>query len=212
MLTRFFLLPLSFAFLISIPCVAETVEVKTSEPLDTHLGMKIDLNGKKFVNRVTVDKDKFLLVDQTRTDVRISKDTKTNLNHFNALVYYNLYEHGLETSDTRFLYLQCPVVRETFASRIKPAEDKPNDGKSKSVYYTVDTETLKKEVVDPGFYKFLSLPDDNVPKLSNNFPMSGTVSEHFDMEIMCLQIRLIYAYYSIAEAHRRAVLKNLELD
>lgn len=212
MFARFLFAPFFLSVFFSTVCFADVVEVRTNEPDDAHLGMNIDLTGKEFAKRITVDKDRFLLVDLKWTDIRVVKDAQTKLNHFNALVAYNLYEHGLKKSATRFVYLQCPIVRETFVDRSKPLEYEVLDGKKLPVSYLVDIDTLKEEFISPGFYKFLSLPNDRVSKLSNNFPMEGKVREHFDLELMCVQTELIYAKYGLAEANRHAVLKKFGLQ
>lgn len=212
MFPRLLYFPFSILMLVSTVCFADVAEVSTNEPDDSHLGMKIDLSGKEFVTRVTVNKDTFLLVDPKQTDIRVVKDAQTKLNHFNALVAYNLYEHGLKKSATRFVYLQCPIVRKTFVDRSKPFEYEVLNGKKVPVSYKVDIDNLKEEFVSPGFYKFLSLPNDRVSKLSNDFPMAGKVREHFDLELMCVQAELIYARYGLAEVHRRIVLEKFGLQ
>lgn len=201
----------SFSLLVSTACFADIVEVSTNEPDDSHLGMNIDLSGKEFIKRIAVDKDRFLLVDPKWTDIRVVKDAHTKLNHFNALVAYNLYEHGLKKSATRFIYLQCPIVRKTFVDRSKPFEYEGLDGKQVQGF-TVAIDTLKEEFVSPGFYKFLSLPDDRVAKLSNNFPMAGKVREHVDLEHMCVKAEIIYAGYRLAEANRHVILRKFGLQ
>lgn len=211
MFARFLLLLSPLTFLVSTFCFAEIVEVHTSEPDDSHLGMKIDLHGREFVKRLTVDKNRYLLVNKGFTDIRISKDPKTKLNHFNALIAYNLYKQGLNTTDTRFLYLQCPIVRKTYVDRTKPITNYSKiDSKKFSLSFEGDSITLKEELVDPGFYKFLSLPRDKVPKISTDFPMLGKVSEHYDMELMCANIQLIYAIYKLDESNRNIVLQSTE--
>lgn len=211
MSTVFLFFTLSLALLVSSVCFADVVEVSTNEPDDAHLGMNIDLYGKEFVPRIAVDKRRFLLVDLEWTDIRVVKDAKTKLNHFNALVAYNLYENGLKKSDTRFIYLQCPIVRKTFVDRSEPFVYEGLDGKQVRGF-TVAIDTLKEEFISPGFYKFLSLPDDRVAKLSNNFPMEGKVREHVDLKHMCVKAEIIYAEYRLAEANRHIVLRKFGLQ
>lgn len=212
MFVRLFLFSLPLAFLVSLPCFADIVEVRTDEPADAYLGMKIDLRGRDFTKRITVDKDTFLLIDQNDTDIRIAKDPNTKLNHFNALIPYNLYRQGLKTTSTRFLYLQCPIVRTTYVDSTKPIITNATvDGNEFSVSFEGDRAILKEEFINVGFYKFLPLPNNSIPKLSINFPMEGKVSQHFDMVRMCEQTRIIYLMYRLDETNRSIVLEKYGL-
>lgn len=121
-------LPIFLASLASGSCFAETIQVRTNEPDDKHIGMIIDSHGGDFIKRITVDRDKVLLVDQSQTSIKIVKDVKTNLNHFNAFVAYNLQENGLKKYATRFLYVQCPITRRYSIDRSTPPKDKIVDG------------------------------------------------------------------------------------
>ena len=72
----------------------------------------------------------------------------------------------------------------------------------------INTDTLKTEVVSSGYYKFLSLPKDNLSPLSDSFPMTGKINQNFDIELMCLKIDLNYIKYQRSELHRSIILKR----
>lgn len=208
MYSKFLLKFLPLSFLLTVSCFAEIVEVSTNEPDDTYLGMKIDMYGRDFLEKITVDNNRFLLINQLSTDVRVGKDPKTNLNHFNALIPYKISDKA----PTRYLYLQCPIVREFLIDRTRPVITLSKmDSKQSKVSFDGNTEIIKEELVDPGFYKFLVGPNDSPSKLSNNFPMTGKVSEHFDMKRMCAQIEITHAIYMLDESNRSIVLKRYGL-
>lgn len=207
MLIKFLALPLSLVLFMSVSSFADTVEVRTDEPESQYLGMKIDLQGRDFLKKMAVDKNSFLLIDQQFTDVRVKKDTKNSLNKFYALIGYNLYVNNSKQSPTRFLYVQCPVTRETYVDRSSPFRDEMIDGEILSVQ-RVNIDVSKKEFLDLGSYSFLSSPKDKVPLLSKNFPMVGKVSQHPDIEYMCLQIQVAYAGYEWSETFRRITLES----
>lgn len=217
MFIKFLVIFLTSLLFVSMSCFAEVVKitaadkVRTNEPDDTYLGMKIDLQGQDFVERITVNRGKFLLVDQSLTDVRIKKDKTNGLNKFYALVAYNLYVNNSKQSPTRFLYVQCPVTRTTYLDRSPHYREDIIDGVDLPVK-RVNMDNFKTEVLDSGSYSFLSSPEDKVPLLSNNFPMAGKVSQHFDIEIMCLKIQLTHAEYQWAETFRQITLEKFGIS
>ena len=204
-----FLTSLMFA---STLCFAEDIQISTNEPEDKDLGMKIDMSGRDFVERITVDKNKFLLVDQSFTDVRVIKDAKDNLNKFSALVSYSLYIDGVKNPPTSalftdFIYVKCPITRRTSIDRSEVIEERAG-----STRLSIKSDALKEELLYPGAYSFLSLPEKRVPALSKNFPMVGKVSQHFDIELMCTQIEIVYLRYTLAEANRGNILKRFGIS
>lgn len=211
MFVKFFALPFSLFLLMVTSCFAETAEISTTEPLSRHLGMKIDLLGRDFIEKITIDKDKFLLVNKELTDVRIKKDTTNDLNKFSALVAYNLYVKNAKPSATRFLYVQCPVTRETYIDRSLPPSEVMIDGVMR-LGFSVDHDVLKEEFLSLGSYLFLSSPDDKVPLVSNNFPMVGKVSQNLDIEVMCLQVLGAYDDYQWSEIFRKITLEKFDIS
>lgn len=202
-------LPLLFSLLVATPCFAEAINTTTttSEPDDKDLGTSIDMLGSDFTKKITVDKNKYLLVDPSFINIKVIKDAQTNLNHFNALIGYNIYSNGIKDSPTQFLYFQCPIIRSTDVSRLTFLRDEIVDGVKQSIS-SFDTENLKTETLSSGYYRFLSKPENNAPPLSSNFPMTGKINQHFDIELMCLQIHLSYLKSKLAEQHRNKILKS----
>lgn len=187
------------------PSFAETVQVRTNEPDSKYLGMKIDLEGRDFVDRFPVAPGKFIVVDKKLTDVRIKQDKVTRLNKFYALVPYSIHMKGSKPSDLKFLYVQCPVTRETYVDRSPPPKEEMVNGKLRTVIHT-DYEVLSKEFLDSGSYSFLSSPDYKVSQLSKDFPMEGTVDQFIFIEAMCLKIAIAHAEYQWDETFRRVML------
>ena len=204
---------LSFPLLlwIATPCFAETVEVRTNEPSSQYLGMKIDLVGRAFVDSFSVAPGKSLFISKSLTDVRIKKDNVDGLNKFHALVAYSLHSGNAKPSEPRFLYVKCPVTRETYIDR-SVFKDEMIDGVMYSAM-RVDQEVLSKKFLSLGSYSFLSSPDDVVPLLSSNFPMVGkfgklTPIELIPIEAMCLKIEVAHAEYQWNESFRKITLKK----
>lgn len=216
MITKSFSLLLSLFLFLSTSCFAETVEVRTSEPLSQYLGVKIALEGRKFVDSFPVASGKSIFVYDKLTDVRIKKDKVDGLNKFSALIGYSLHSNAAKPSDVRFLYVQCPVTRETYIDRSPPPKEEMLDGEMRLVYQ-IKHEILNEEFLSLGSYSFLSSPDDVVPQLSNNFPMVGkfgqlTPIELIPIEAMCAQIQLVYAEYRWSETFRKVTLKKFGIS
>lgn len=207
MFMKSFALSLSLFLLLSTSCLAEVVKVRTDEPASKHLGMKIDIAGRNFVDSFPVASDKFLSIDKNLTDVRIRKGKVGGLNKFSALVAYRLHVKNAEPSATRFLYVQCPVTRETYIDRSPPPKEIMINGEMRWSL-PIDHKVLNKEFLYLGSYSFLSSPEDRVPRLSKDFPMAGKVNEFILIEAMCLDIRVVYSEYNWAESFRFMSLKN----
>ena len=211
MFTKSITLLLSLVLLISTSCFADTVQVSTNEPESQYIDTKIDLLGRDFVERITIDRDNFLLVNQDLTDVRVKKDKKNGINKFYALVAYNLYVNNSKQSDIRFLYVQCPVTRSTYIDRSLPGRKQMINGEMRLVY-DVNHDILKKDFLDLGSYSFLSSTEDKVSMLSNNFPMAGKVSQNYDIEVMCHHIISAHNAYLWSEVFRRITLKKFGIS
>lgn len=204
---RFLIIFLTSFVFVSTLCFAEDIQVDINEPEDKDIGMKIDMLGRDFTEKIIIDKSNFLLINKELTDIRIKKDNKNGLNKFSALVAYNLYAKNSKPSDNRFLYVQCPITRKTYVDQSPPPKEKMIGGEMRLVY-EIDHEVLSEEFLDSGSYSFLSSSDDKVPQLSNTFPMVGKVNQLIDIEAMCLDIQLAYDNYLWAEIFRDITLKK----
>lgn len=209
---------LSLSFLLvlftSAPSFAEVVEVSTDEPLSEDVGMVIDLQGRDFVESIPIAPGRFISVDKGLTDVRVIKDKLTGFNKFYALVPYKLHVENARPSFTRFLYVQCPVIRKTYIDRSPPPKEKLIDGEMVTVFYAdkINHKVLNKEFLDLGSYSFLSSPERPVPRLSNDFSMVGKVHQFLPIEAMCLDIRLAYSEYRWSKSYRAVILKNFGIS
>lgn len=216
MFIKFFVLPFSLLLLAVTPCFAETVEVRTSEPSSQYLGLNIALEGRNFVDSFPVAPDKSIFIYDKLTDVRIKKDTVDGLNKFYALIAYSLHSSNAKPSATRFLYMQCPVTRETYIDRSPPPKKQMLDGEMRLVY-SIKHDVLKEEFLSLGYYSFLSSSDDVVPQLSKNFPMAGKFGQRtpidlLHLELMCSQIQGAYAEYKWSESFRDITLKKFGIS
>lgn len=99
------------------------------------------------------------------------------------------------------------MTRRNYVDQSTFSKDEIVDGVRHSVMH-INTDTLKTEVVSSGYYKFLSLPKDNLSPLSDSFPMTGKINQNFDIELMCLKIDLNYIKYQRSELHRSIILKR----
>lgn len=211
MLIRPITLYLAFTLFASVPCFAQMIQVSTNEPQNIHLNMQLVMNGEDFIDRITVDQNKVLVVDKKQTDIRIKRDSKTGFNKFNALVAYNLHETNTKVSPTRFLYVQCPIVRTTYVTIPMKVIQKSENDKEVITYMPIDRSVLKTEIIDSGHYRFLSLSQDKLPRLSSDFNISGKVDEHFDIKTMCLYIDLMYLKFQVGEVGRHNTLKSFSI-
>lgn len=205
MFLKSFSLSLVLFSLLLTSSFADTVQVRTNEPESKYLGMKIDLKGRDFVDRFPVAPEKFVVINKNLTDVRIKQDKVNHLNKFYALVPYAIHIKGATPSDLKFLYVQCPITRETYVDRSPPPREEMVNGKLQTVLHT-DYEVLSKKILDSGSYSFLSSPDYQVSQLSEYFPMVGTVDQLIFIEAMCLNIEVAHAEYKWAETFRRVML------
>lgn len=208
---KFFILSFSLFLWVVTPCSAAIVETRTNEPSSQYIGMKIDLAGRAFVDSFPVASGKSLFISKSLTDVRIKKDKVDGLNKFHALVSYSLHSGNGKPSAPRFLYVKCPVTRETYIDK-SVFEDTMINGVMRSAM-RVDEKVLDKKFLSLGSYSFLSSPDDVVPRLSNNFPMVGnfgklTPIELIPIEAMCLKIEVAHAEYKWNESLREITLKK----
>lgn len=194
-------------FLLVRSSFADSVQVRTNEPDSTYLGMKIDLKGRDFVNSFPVAPGKFILIHKDLTDVRVIQDKASHLNKFYALVPYTVHMKDAKPSDLKFLYVQCPVTRETYIDRSPPPKEEMVNGGLRTVLHT-DYEVLSKELLDPGSYLFLSSPEYNISQLSKDFPMVGKVDQFILIEAMCLKIELAYTQYKWDRNFRRVTLEK----
>jgi hypothetical protein len=216
MFMKFSVLPFSLLLLAVTPCFAETVQVRTSEPSSQYLGVKIDLEGRNFVDSFPVAPDKSIFIYDKLTDIRIKKDKVDGLNKFYGLIGYSLHSSNAKPSDTRYLYLQCPVTRETYIDRSPPPKKEMLNGKM-SLVYPIKHDVVNKEFLSLGHYSFLSSSDEVVPQLSKNFPMAGkfglrTPIDLFHLDLMCAQIEGAYAEYRWSETFRDVTLKKFGIS
>lgn len=189
------------------PSFAEMVQVRSNEPESKYLGVKVDLKGRDFVDKFPVAPGKFILINKDLTDVRIKKDKVSGLHKFYALVPYRVQAKGADPSDLKFLYVQCPVTRETYIDRSPPPKEEMVDGEMRTVLRT-DYEVLTTELLDSGSYSFLSSPEYPISKLSKDFPMVGKVDQFILIEAMCLTIEVAHAQYKWDETFRRVMLEK----
>lgn len=210
MFIKFFALPFSLLVFIATSCLAEVVEVKTNEPSSEYVGMRISLQGRDFVERIPLGPNKFISINKDLTDVRILKDKVTGLNKFSALVAYNIHLGKAKPSFTRYLYVQCPVTRETYIDRTPPPTEEFIDGEKVMVFYTdkINRKVLREEVLYSGSYSFLSSSEHPVARLSNDFPMVGKVRQFLPVEAMCLKIQVAHAEDQWSKAFRNLTLKK----
>lgn len=192
-------------FFSTASCLAEVIQSKTNEPNNSLVGMRIDLDGKEFSPKVWVNDAKYLLINKADSDVKIKKDNKTNSNHYEALISYNLYSNGKKYVNPGYLYLQCPIKRRIYIDRSK--EIKPGVIK-------VEIDTIREEIIDPGYYKFLydSNAKDTFEEIKKSNPTSGKpYDDYFNMEILCLQFELIAAKYEYLDAIRDVILNKSDI-
>ena len=200
-------LVLSLLLLPSLPCFAEIAKISDNQPLNEYLGMLIDMSDMESVQKVTLGNSKFLLVNSDLPTAKVVKDSTTGFNHFSALIGYNLSVDGVEESATRFLYFQCPISRHTYIDRSVPYYEIV-DGKKTHIGSSIKLDTLKREYLAQGYYRFLSSTPDNNTAFGAAFPMSGKVSGRPEIDLMCDQIGLTYLKLVHSELNRDITLKN----
>lgn len=193
------------------PSFAEVVQVRTNEPESKYLGFKVDLKGRDFVDKFPVAPGKFVLIDKGLADVRIKKDKESGLHKFYALVPYRVRINGANPSDLKFLYVQCPVTRETYIDRSPPPKEEVIDGEVRTVF-PIDYEVLATELLDPGSYSFLSSPEYPISQFSQDFPMTGRVDQFIPIEAMCVKIEVAHAQYQWDETFRRIMLAKFGIS
>lgn len=203
---------ISLLFLLFLrPSFAETVQVRTNEPESKYLGVKVDLKGRDFVDKFPVAPGKFILINKDLVDVRIKKDKVNGLRKFYAFVPYRVQTKGANLSDLKFLYVQCPVTRETYIDRSPPPKEEMIDGEMRTVLRT-DYEILTTELLDSGSYSFLSSPEYPISQLSKDFPMVGKVDQFILIEAMCVKIEVAHAQYKWDETFRRIMLAKFGIS
>ena len=206
MFLKFLVLPL--LSVLSLTCFAETVKVSDNEPSNKYLGTLIDMRDIESVQKIAVGNRKFLLASSDFATAKIVKDTATGFNHFSALVGYNLSINSVEEPATRFLYFQCPISRHTYVDRSVPYYEMV-EGKKTHTGSSVEFDTLKREYLAQGYYRFLST---SYTALGDAFPVSGKVSDHSDIELMCDQIELTYLQLVQGELNRDIILKDFGIS
>lgn len=210
MFLKFLVLP--FLSVLSFPCFAEIVKVSDNEPPDKYLGTLIDMRDMESVQKIAVGNRKFLLASSDLATAKVVKNTATGFNHFSALVGYNLSANGVEEPATsRFLYFQCPISRHTYVDRSVPYYEMV-EGKKTHTGSSVEFDTLKREYLAQGYYRFLSTSLNKDTAFGAAFPMSGKVSDHSDIELICDQIELTYLKLAQGGLNRDITLKDFGIS
>ncbi|MFT5097411.1 MULTISPECIES: hypothetical protein [Psychrobacter] len=205
MFTKFLALCGLLAF--SVPCFPEVVQVNTSEPPSMSLGTVIDMSDMESVQEIILGKGTLLLARPLIASAKILRDAETGMNHYTALIAYDLSTEGVKELEARLLYFQCPISRHTYVDRSVPYYE-VLDGKKVIVGSAVKIDTVAREFLSPGYYRFLPLPKDEKFALDASFPMAGEMNPPPDIEIMCAQIEIAHLKHLQSELNRNAILKE----
>lgn len=204
------LLVLCFCLALVRPSFSEVVRVNTSEPASMPSDMIIDISDMSSVQEISLEKGKSLLITSLSASVKVLKDSKTGMNHYNALIGYNLSIDGVKQPEAKFLYFQCPISRHTYIDRSVPYYEVLN-GKKIATGTRVSHDTLERTYVTPGYYRFLSSSKNANLTLGSDFPMAGGMYSAPDIELMCLEIAIIHLKHLQAEHNRNATLRKFKI-
>lgn len=204
------LLVLCFCLAIVRPSFSEVVRVNTSEPASMPSGMILDISNLPSVQKIFLEKGKSLSIIPLSASAKVLKDSKTGMNHYNALIGYDFFIDGVKQPDARFLYFQCPISRHTYVDRSVPYFEVLN-GKQVATGTSIFHDTLERTYVTPGYYNFLSLPKNANLTLDAEFSLAGKLYPTPDIELMCLELTNIHLKQLQAEHNRNATLRKFKI-
>ena len=204
------LLALCFCLALAMPSFSETVKVTTSEPASMPSDMVIDLSDMASAQEISLAKGKSLLIIPLSASAKVLRDSKTGMNHYNALIGYDLFTDGVKQPEARFLYFQCPISRHTYIDRSTPYYEVLN-GKKIATGTSVSYDTLERAYVTSGYYRFLSPSSNANLTLDSDFLMAGEMYSAPDIELMCLEIAIIHLKHSQTEHNRGATLRKFSI-
>jgi hypothetical protein len=175
------------------------------------LGTVIDMSDMVSVKDIILVNGTLQLASPLIASAKILRDAETGMNHYTALIAYDLSTNGVKELEARLLYFQCPISRHTYVDRSVPHYE-VLDGKRALVGSSVKIDTVAREFISPGYYRFLPSPEDEKISLGASFPMAGEMNPPPDIEMMCLQIEIAHLKHLQFEFNRNAILKEFGLS